>query len=78
MPTVNAQIHIWSQGMPPGQHGQISSYSAEDCLTEMDEAGVDAAVLYPPGWDSDDIDVAVEAARQYSNRFAILGRLPVG
>lgn len=78
MLTINAQIPIWSQGTPFGQHGQISSYSAKDCLKEMDEAGVDAAALHPPGWDPDDIDVAVKAARQYSNRFTILGRLPVG
>jgi predicted TIM-barrel fold metal-dependent hydrolase len=46
---VDAQVHIWSQGTPSGQHRQISSYSAEDCLKEMDEGGVDAAVLQSTG-----------------------------
>jgi predicted TIM-barrel fold metal-dependent hydrolase len=74
---VDAQVHIWSQGMPSGQHRQISSYSAEDCLKEMDEGGVEAAVLYPPGWDPNDLEVAVEAARRYPNRVAILGHFPL-
>ena len=74
---VDAQVHIWSQGTPSGQHRQISSYRAEDCLKEMDQAGVDAAVLHPPGWDPNDIEVAVEAARRYPNRFAILGHFPL-
>src|SRR5207244_178579 len=54
-------------------HRQISRYGAEDCIKEMDEAGVNAAVLHPPGWDPNGVEVAVEAARRYSNRFAILG-----
>ena len=74
---VDAQVHIWSQGTPSGQHRQISSYRAEDCLKEMDQAGVDAAVLHPPGWDPNDTEVAVEAARRYPNRFAILGHFPL-
>src|SRR6516162_9696380 len=74
---VDAQVHIWSQGTPSGQHRQISSYRAEDCLKEMDQAGVDAAVIHPPGWDPNDTEVAVEAARRYPNRFAILGHFPL-
>ena len=57
---VDAQVHIWSQGTPSGQHRQISSYTAEDCLKEMGAGGVDAAVLHPPGWDPNHIEVAVE------------------
>ena len=48
--------------------------AVEDCLKEMEEGGVDAAVLYPPGWDANDIEVAAEAARQYPNRAAISWR----
>jgi predicted TIM-barrel fold metal-dependent hydrolase len=43
----------------------------------MDEGGVDAAVLHPPGWDPHDVEVAVDAARRYPNRFAILGHFPL-
>ncbi len=45
---VDAQVHIWSQGTRSGQYRQISSYSAEVRLKEMDEGGVDAALLHPP------------------------------
>jgi len=36
---VDAQVHIGSSGAPSGQHRQVSSYSAEECLREMDAAG---------------------------------------
>ena len=62
---VDAQVHIWSQGTPSGQHRQISSYTAEDCLKEMGEGGVAAAVLHPPRWDPNDVEFAAEAAHQY-------------
>jgi predicted TIM-barrel fold metal-dependent hydrolase len=65
---VDAQVHIWSQGTPSGQHRQISSYTAEDCLKEMGEGGVAAAVLHPPRWDPNDVEFAAEAAHQYPNR----------
>ena len=73
---VDAQVHIWSQGTPSGLHRQISSYTAEDCLKEMGEGRLVAAALRPPRWDPNDIEVAAEAARQYPNRFAILGHFP--
>src|SRR5687768_8747837 len=69
---VDAQVHVWSSGKPSGQHRQVSSFSAEDCLAEMDAAGVDAALLHPPGWDVYGVAVAEAAARKYPNRFAIL------
>lgn len=49
---VDSQIHIWGANLPANPaHRQITSYTAEDVLREMDEAGVDAAVIHPPGWD---------------------------
>ena len=49
---VDAQVHIWANNKPtnPG-HRQIDTFSKDDLLKEMDEAGVDAAVIHPPGWD---------------------------
>jgi predicted TIM-barrel fold metal-dependent hydrolase len=74
---VDAQIHLWSKNLPTNQmHRQITSYSAEDCLAEMDAAGVDAALIHPPGWDPDSGAVAEAAARKYPKRFAILGNFP--
>ena len=77
MKIVDAQVHIWSSGMPSGQHRQTSSYPADECLRDMDVAGVDAALLHPPGWDVDGVEVAVAAARNHPNRFAILGHFPL-
>src|SRR5262249_54388865 len=48
---VDAQIHIWKSSKPNPNHRQIADYSADDALKEMDEAGVTAAVIHPPGWD---------------------------
>src|SRR5260370_4915730 len=73
---VDAQVHMWWSGRPWGQPGQASSYSAEECLKEMDAAGVDAVVLHPPGWDVNGVEVAVAAAKKYPDRFAILGHFP--
>ena len=43
----------------------------------MDAAGVDAAVIHPPGWDPNSNALAVDAARQHPNRLAILGNFPL-
>ena len=60
---VDAQIHIWKSSKPNPNHRQIADYSADDALKEMDEAGVTAAVIHPPGWDPNANALAVEAAR---------------
>ena len=41
----------------------------------MDEAGVDRVVIVPPSWPGDRNDYALEAARRYPNRFAVMGRI---
>ena len=75
---VDAQVHIWGRGLPTNpSHRQISSFSKDDLLKEMDEAGVDAAVIHPPGWDPNSNELAVEAAHQHPNRLAILGNFPL-
>jgi predicted TIM-barrel fold metal-dependent hydrolase len=75
---VDAQIHIWKGHKPTNpNHRQITDFTAEDVLKEMDEAGVNAAVIHPPGWDPNSNALAVEAAREYPNRLAILGNFPL-
>ncbi|NBQ75275.1 MAG: amidohydrolase [Acetobacteraceae bacterium] len=77
MKIVDAQIHIWSKGTPSGLHRKVCSFSAEEALREMDEAGVYAAVIHPPAsWDPDSNAMAVEAARRYPDRFAVMGQFP--
>lgn len=77
MKIIDAQVHIWSQTVTPttGLHRKVEKFTAEELLREMDEAGVDAALIHPPsGWDPDANAVAIEAARKYPDRFAILGQ----
>jgi predicted TIM-barrel fold metal-dependent hydrolase len=42
----------------------------------MDEAGVDRVVIVPPGL-NDNNSYALEAARRYPQRFAVMGRIPL-
>src|SRR5207249_11182143 len=65
---------IWASGPPTApHHPPVNSFSAEELLAEMDEAGVDAALLHPPGWDPNGNAVAIDAVGRHPNRFAILG-----
>ncbi len=78
MLVVDSQVHLWNAGTPNPWHRQIPSYSKEDLLTEMDEAGVDRAVIVPPMWMGDTNDLALEAAQAQPDRLAVLGRLALG
>jgi predicted TIM-barrel fold metal-dependent hydrolase len=76
---VDAQVHIWGSGPPTNPaHRQVAVFTQDELLAEMDEAGVDAAVIHPPSsWDPKSNEVAIEAARQHPDRFAILGHFPL-
>jgi predicted TIM-barrel fold metal-dependent hydrolase len=69
---VDAQIHLWDKGTPSAHHRQ-EPYSAVQAIAGMDAAGVDRALIHPVLWDPDSNELAVEAARQYPGRFAIMG-----
>ena len=77
MRITDAQVHIWSAGTSSGEHRKVSRFTAEDLLAEMDEAGVDAAIIHPPSWDPNANTVAIEAVRNHPGRFAILGQFPL-
>ena len=70
---VDSHVHIWATGTPSPAHRQLAALSGDELLREMDDAGIDAAVIQPPGWDATSNEVAVEAARRHPDRFAILG-----
>jgi predicted TIM-barrel fold metal-dependent hydrolase len=76
---VDAQVHIWSSGKPTNpNHRQVPVFSKDDLLEEMDEAGVDAAIIHPPAsWDPTSNELAVEAARRHPDRLAVLGNFPL-
>src|SRR5437879_5278308 len=78
MQIVDAQIHTWGSGLPSNQsHIQVAHFTPEEAIGRMDEGGVDAAVIHPPGWDPNSTQMALQAARDYPGRFAIMGALPL-
>ena len=78
MQIIDAQIHLWGNGLPSNMaHRQVTSFTAAEAITMMDEAGVDAAVIHPPPWDAGAHDLALRAVRDYPGRFAIMGSLPL-
>src|ERR671924_174282 len=72
MMIVDAQIHLWSKGIPSAHHRQ-TPFLQDEALAAMDAAGVDRAVVHPVMWDPDSNELAVEAARAHPDRFAIMG-----
>jgi predicted TIM-barrel fold metal-dependent hydrolase len=78
MQIIDAQIHTWGSGLPSNRsHRQVTHFTPAEALALMDEAGVDAAIIHPPGWDPNSIDMALAAVRDYPGRFAIMGALPL-
>ena len=78
MQIIDAQIHLWGSGLPSNMsHRQVTHFTPEEAIRLMDEAGVDAAVIHPPGWDPGSTEMAFAAVRNYPGRFAIMGALPL-
>jgi len=78
MQIVDAQIHLWGSGMPSNlSHRQVTTFTPEEAIGLMDEGGVAAAVIHPPGWDPGSDDMATAAVRNYPGRFAIMGATPL-
>ena len=79
---VDAQVHLWKASAPdypwnPGAKPQLPEpFTIERALPLMDEAGVDRVVVVPPGL-NDHNSYALEAAKRYPNRFAVMGRIPL-
>ncbi|MBV8334074.1 MAG: amidohydrolase [Alphaproteobacteria bacterium] len=71
---VDSQIHLWENARMSPQHRQIPTYSVDDALKEMAEAGVDAAVIHPPSTLGEKVnELAVDAVRKHPSKFCILG-----
>jgi predicted TIM-barrel fold metal-dependent hydrolase len=71
---VDSQVHIWKDGKMSAHHRQVMTYSAEDALAEMKSAGVDCAVIHPPGGLGEPANAyAVESVKKYPDKFCILG-----
>ena len=78
MAIVDAQIHTWGTGLPSNlSHWQVTHFTPAEAIALMDEGGVDAAIIHPPGWDPHSTEMAFQAVRDYPGRFAIMGALPL-
>jgi predicted TIM-barrel fold metal-dependent hydrolase len=80
---VDSQVHLWKAESPdwpwvPGAKPQLPEpFTIEKLVPMMDDAGVNRAVIVPPSWPGDRNDYALEAAKRYPNRFAVMGRIPL-
>ena len=78
---VDAQVHLWKAASEdwkwvPGMKPQMPEpFTIEKLVPLMDQAGVDRVVVVPPSWPGDRNDYALEAAKRYPNRFAVMGRI---
>jgi predicted TIM-barrel fold metal-dependent hydrolase len=77
MKIIDAQVHIWGAGAPLHMHRQIPSFSADELLAEMKAAGVDGAILHPPGWDPASNALSIKAVQNHPGKFGILGNFPL-
>ncbi|MCX7198711.1 MAG: amidohydrolase family protein [Proteobacteria bacterium] len=82
MKVIDAQVHVWGADTParpwpgggnPKPH-RAEPWTAAELVAAMDAAGVDAAVIVPPGWEGERNDLALAAAADYPGRFAVMGR----
>lgn len=74
---VDSQVHIWQDARLGAHHRQIPTFSKDDLLREMDEAGVSAAVICPPFSLPQVNDLACDAARQHPGRLCVMGFFPI-
>src|SRR5262249_18519898 len=80
---VDGQVHIWLAHTPErpwpadgvGQAHIPRPFSYYELLARMDEAGVDRVVIVPPSWEGFRNEYAMEAAKKWPHRFAVMGRL---
>jgi L-fuconolactonase len=81
MQVVDAQVHIWGANTPDrpwvatDRAQRPTPFSADDAVTEMREAGVDAAILVPPTFEGNRNDLVLAAARRHPDLFAVMGRI---
>lgn len=79
---IDSQVHIWQAETPDRPWAQPVAHLAEpfgyeDLLREMKLAGVDRAVLVPPGWEGGRPEFALEGAARHPDRFVVMGRIAI-
>lgn len=83
MTIIDAQVHVWAKHTParPWIDGGVSyahrgdgDLMPEELLREMDEAGVDKALLVSPTWEGNRNDLVLDAVERWPDRFRAIGR----
>lgn len=85
-PVVDSQVHVWLPESPArlwpsgGREWARASHrataiSGEQLIREMDEIGVDRAVLVPPLFEGHRNDYALSCAQAHPDRFRVMARL---
>ncbi|GIW06608.1 MAG: amidohydrolase [Dehalococcoidia bacterium] len=76
---LDTQIHLWEAERPdrpwrPDRKPSLPEpFGPDQFLPMMDAAGVDRAIIVPPGIMGSDNRYALEVAGQYPDRFAVMG-----
>lgn len=85
----DSQIHLWADSTPerPWPEGGQETFNnnphrtapmlAPEMISLMDEAGIDRAVIVPPGWEGNQVDISLQACRDYPGRFCIMPWVPL-
>lgn len=85
----DSQIHLWAADTPerPWPEGSAEAFKnnahrnepmgADEMIRLMDGAGVDRAIIVPPGWEGNRVDVSLAAASAHPGRFAIMPWIPL-
>ena len=81
MRIIDAVVHLWAADTPErpwpkdtGKPHRPEPLGTKEMLDEMKAAGVDGAIIVPPQWEGNRNDLALAAARQYPDHFAVVGR----
>lgn len=80
-PVVDSQVHIWGAHsaerpwVAQGRAHRDEPLGADELLTEMATAGVDAAILVPPTFEGCRNDLVLAAAAAHPDRFGVMGRI---
>ena len=88
MMIADSQVHIWGDESPerpwtPGgqvrlRHmGHMPSLGPDTLVDMMNSGSVNRAIIVPPTWDMDRLDVGLEAHQRFPDRFRIMARIPL-
>jgi predicted TIM-barrel fold metal-dependent hydrolase len=78
MKIIDSQVHIWDyipEKFRKGHADERHAFTYDELLREMDQTGVDGAILVPRSFNLERNDYVLEAARKHPDRFAVMGRI---